>query len=129
MIIIENLSNAAKKKHTKFRKFSVNLICHLEIVLLQIGQTNPALLQLISENQESFLNMLNEPNADELNVDVANSGSGGGGGGGGGLVAPTAGAGERPSDAATLVLTAQDRDAIERVKFSAPSSHTFHQEY
>lgn len=54
--------------------------------------------------------MLNEPNADELNVDVANSG-----GGGGGLAAPTgAVAGEqRPSDA--LVLTPQDRDAIERV--------------
>lgn len=92
-------------------------------VLLQIGQTNPALLQLISENQESFLNMLNEPNADELNVDVANSGSGGGGGGGTGgggsvgLAAPTgAAAGERPADA-TLVLTAQDRDAIERVRF------------
>lgn len=65
--------------------------------------------------------MLNEPNADELNVDVANSGSVGGGGGGG--AAPTgaaaaaaaaAAAGERPSDA-TLYLTPQDRDAIERV--------------
>lgn len=58
--------------------------------------------------------MLNEPNADELNVDVANSG--GGGGGVAGLAAPTgAAAGERPADA-TLVLTAQDRDAIERVR-------------
>lgn len=82
---------------------------------MQIGQTNPALLQLITENQESFLNMLNEPNADELNVDVANSGSGGGTVGSGGTAAPTgAVAGDRPSDA-TLVLTAQDRDAIERV--------------
>lgn len=76
--------------------------------------------QLISENQESFLNMLNEPNADELNVDVANPGSGGGGGvgsgGGGGVAAPTgAAAGERPTDA-TLYLTQQDRDAIERVR-------------
>lgn len=66
--------------------------------------------------------MLNEPNADELNVDVANSGSSGGGtggtggGGGGGVTAPTgAAAGERPSDA-TLYLTQQDRDAIERVR-------------
>lgn len=64
--------------------------------------------------------MLNEPNADELNVDVANSG--GGGGGGGGLAAPTgAAAGERPADA-TLVLTAQDRDAIERVKYNLLST-------
>lgn len=61
--------------------------------------------------------MLNEPNADELNVDVANSGSGGGGGGGGAApaaAAAAAAAGERPSDA-TLYLTPQDRDAIERV--------------
>lgn len=67
--------------------------------------------------------MLNEPNADELNVDVANSGSGGGGGGGGGLAAPIgAAAGERPTDA-TLVLTAQDRDAIERVSNGAEKSN------
>lgn len=81
--------------------------------------------------------MLNEPNADELNVDVANSGSSGGGtggtggtgggGGGGGVTAPTgAAAGERPSDA-TLYLTQQDRDAIERVRHptinSGLSSH------
>lgn len=56
--------------------------------------------------------MLNEPNADELNVEVANSGGGGG-------AAPTgaAAAGERQTET-TLYLTAQDRDAIERVSRS-----------
>lgn len=71
--------------------------------------------------------MLNEPNADELNVDVANSGSGGGGGGGGGGAAPTgagAAAGDRPTDA-TLYLTQQDRDAIERVTDNASSLRHF----
>lgn len=67
--------------------------------------------------------MLNEPNADELNVDVATSGTGSGGGGGGGGVGgavPAGGgaaAGDRPADA-TLYLTQQDRDAIERVCIS-----------
>lgn len=65
--------------------------------------------------------MLNEPNADELNVDVANSGSdrsvGSVAAPTGAAAAAAAAAGDRPSDA-TLYLTQQDRDAIERVRLS-----------
>lgn len=85
----------------------------LNQVLMQIGQTNPALLQLISRNQEAFVRMLNEP---------TNQDSGGG--------RPTAGSGSVGSmgndseDAATLAaalgattlqVTQQDKEAIERV--------------
>lgn len=78
----------------------------------QIGETNPALLQLISDNQESFLNMLNEPSTDELNVEVANSSA---------PQAAAVGGNDRPAlddDTPTITMTPQDRDAIERVCFS-----------
>lgn len=72
----------------------------LQEALTQIGDTNPALLQLISQNQESFLAMLNE--------------------------ADDAGDAAQPDDIAdvqldrdithTIAMTQADRDAIERLK-------------
>lgn len=98
----------------------------LNAVLQQIGQTNPALLRLISQNQEEFVNMLNEPSANEpasdsesRPVDPAGSVSGGGGGGG-------------VSDAnltTTLAVTQQDREAIERLKDLGFPEHLVLQAY
>lgn len=71
--------------------------------------------------------MLNEPNADELNVEIANSGAppaagGGGGGGGGGVDRPAV-----DDDTPRITLTPQDRDAIERVIYfdDTSLSHPF----
>lgn len=91
----------------------------LNAVLQQIGQTNPALLQLISENQESFLNMLNEPN-DEQN-EPANVGSGLGGSAGSAI--------EERELPQTITMTPQDRDAIERLKALGFPEHLVLQAY
>lgn len=81
----------------------------LNAALQQIGQTNPALLELISTNREAFISMLNE-------------GTGGGGGGGGGGTAATGG-GAQPAAGLgegllphSIQITPQDKEAIERLK-------------
>lgn len=74
----------------------------LNAVLQQIGQTNPALLQLISDNQESFLNMLNERSEEAEDAEAGQGGGGGGQGQGQGQI--------------TLQVTAADRESIERLK-------------
>jgi len=73
----------------------------LNAVLQQIGQTNPALLQVISENQEEFVRLLNEESP------PSSSGSSGS-------------AGSVTRDPATgsfqIQVTTQDKEAIERLK-------------
>lgn len=87
--------------------------CSLNIHLflfsdLQIGQTNPRLLHLISDHEESFLNMLNEPNVEEVS-DSSNTG---------GSQAATGGDRSLDDETPTIPMTQQDRDAIERVRIS-----------
>ena len=74
----------------------------LNAVFEQIGSSNPNLLQLISQNQEEFIRMINEPEG--------GAPSGGGGGGGGPAVAPGG-----PEGGITIQMTTQDKEAIDRV--------------
>lgn len=85
----------------------------LNTVLQQIGQSNPALLQLISQHQEEFVRMLNEPV----------SASGGGGGGGGGAEAT------QNTTTTQVPVTPQDKEAIERLKALGFPEHLVIQAY
>lgn len=94
----------------------------LNAVLQQIGQTNPALLQMISEHQESFLNMLNESNEGEPAAAGAED-----------AAAAAAAAAEAEDDEVgapiTLQVSAQDRESIERLKGLGFPEHLVLQAY
>ncbi|XP_077201483.1 UV excision repair protein RAD23 homolog B isoform X1 [Paroedura picta] len=86
----------------------------LPALLQQIGRENPQLLQSshapqqISQHQEHFIQMLNEPVQES---GQGGGGSGGGGGGGGGVAAE---AGSRHMN--YIQVTPQEKEAIERLK-------------
>lgn len=91
----------------------------LNAVLQQLRQTNPELLNLISQNQEAFIRMINEP-------DSASAPSGGGGGGG----APEAGGGGHEHDMPGVIpVSEQDKEAIERLKALGFPEHLVVQAY
>ncbi|KYN29805.1 UV excision repair protein RAD23 like protein B [Trachymyrmex cornetzi] len=88
----------------------------LNNLLQQIGSTNPALLQLISQNQEAFVRMLNEPVCRAFSrIGAVNGGPGAG-------AATGVGSG-------LIQITPQDREAIERLKALGFPEHLVVQAY
>merc|ERR550519_2526270 len=92
----------------------------LNALLQNIGQSNPELLQIISQNQEAFIRMINES-------DDSSSGSGGGGRSGSGRPAPE---GEGPlGESGVIQVSPQDKEAIERLKALGFPEHLVVQAY
>jgi len=92
----------------------------LNALLQNIGQSNPELLQIISQNQEAFIRMINES-------DDSSSGSGGGRTGSG---RPAAGGeGEHLGEPGVIQVSPQDKEAIERLKALGFPEHLVVQAY
>ncbi|XP_012232734.1 UV excision repair protein RAD23 homolog A [Linepithema humile] len=108
----------------------------LNNLLQQIGSTNPALLQLISQNQEAFVRMLNEPVESTTGAGarvlptsgggIASAGATAAGGAVNGGAGTGAAAGVGPG---LIQITPQDRDAIERLKALGFPEHLVVQAY
>merc|ERR1711899_190720 len=85
----------------------------LNAVLQQLGQSNPQLLQLISQNQESFIRMINEPETG------ASPGSG----------APAGMGGVSEDLPGMIQVSQQDKEAIDRLKALGFPEHLVVQAY
>jgi len=87
----------------------------LNALLQHIGQSNPELLQVISQNQEAFIRMINEPEG-------GSTGSGGGG-------RQAGGGGENLGESGVIQVSPQDKEAIERLKALGFPEHLVVQAY
>jgi len=92
----------------------------LNALLQNIGQSNPELLQIISQNQEAFIRMINES-------DDSSSGSGGSGRTGSGR--PATGGEEHLGESGVIQVSPQDKEAIERLKALGFPEHLVVQAY
>ena len=86
----------------------------LNAVLQQLGQSNPELLQLISQNQEAFIRMINEPD----------SGAAPGSGPGSGMHS-----GVSEDMPGMIQVSQQDKEAIDRLKALGFPEHLVVQAY
>ncbi|KZC08315.1 PREDICTED: UV excision repair protein RAD23 homolog B [Dufourea novaeangliae] len=114
----------------------------LNALLQQIGQTNPPLLQLISENQDTFVGMLNEPvettggtstrttpvSAPSVPPAAPPAGLTAGLGAGIGTGVGT-GSGAAGIESGIIQITPQDKEAIERLKALGFPEHLVIQAY
>lgn len=87
----------------------------LNAVLQQLGQSNPELLQLISQNQEAFIRMINEPESGAAPGSVSTLG-----GGMGGVSEDMPG---------MIQVSQQDKEAIDRLKALGFPEHLVVQAY
>ncbi|CAH2086506.1 unnamed protein product [Euphydryas editha] len=96
----------------------------LNTVLQQIGQTNPALLQAISQHQQAFVRMLNEPvNTPPASAAAAAAAAA--------AIAPDEISAENqpPQSQNVIQISSQDKEAIERLKALGFPEHMVIQAY
>lgn len=95
----------------------------LSTMLQQIGQSNPQLLQIISQNQEAFIRMINEGEAGE------GGGEEGGVGGVGAVLGDAPALGDALDQPGVIQVSPQDKEAIERLKALGFPEHLVVQAY
>ena len=82
----------------------------LPALLQQIGQQNPSLLTMISQNQQAFIDMMNE--SDDGSAPAPQAPAGGEG--------VVGGQGQAGDDYRVMYVTAEEKEAIERVRVLIP---------